>query len=148
LGSPGYGRVPFKSKHPWPGAQADPMRLPEEKFAELVREALDSIPEELSGFLDEVTVDIAPYPDERICREAGVEVPHELLGYYQGTPLTERSFEQNARLPDRITIFQRNIERICRSRREIVAEVRKTVLHEVGHHFGLDEDELEELGFD
>jgi predicted Zn-dependent protease with MMP-like domain len=70
-----------------------------------------------------------------------------LLGLYHGTPLTERGVEHHARLPDRITIYQRNIERICRTPAQIVQQVRKTVLHEVGHHFGMDESALEEMGY-
>ena len=87
-------------------------------------------------------------PSSEDLEEMGIDDPAELLGLYHGTPLTERSVEFAGALPDRITIYQRNIERICRSRREIVEEIRTTVLHEIGHHFGLDEDDLFDVGYD
>lgn len=130
------GRLPYAA-----------MRLTEEEFAESVKEALAQIPPALARYLENVTVDVEPYPDARTCEEVGIEDPDEILGVYHGTPLTERSVEQAFELPDRITIFQRNIEDVCDSRHEIVEEIRTTVLHEIGHHFGLDEDDLDELGY-
>jgi len=116
-------------------------------FAALVEKALAEIPEFLQGHMADVVVDIEPMPDRATSEKAGVDDPRELLGVYHGTPLTERSVEQARQLPDRVTIYQRNIERCCRNRREAVEQIRRTVLHEVGHHFGLDEDDLEEMGY-
>src|SRR3972149_4345400 len=124
------------------------MRLSVEDFVGLVRDALADIPEPFAGYLNEVLVDVEAVPDPEACKEGGVDDPRDLLGLYVGTPLTERGVEHPAQLPDRIILYQRNIERICRSRREIIREIRKTVFHEVGHHFGLDEDDLAELGFE
>lgn len=124
------------------------MKLSSDEFADLVRQALAEIPDMLRSYLEGVVIDIEALPDARTCAMMECDDPSELLGLYQGTPLTERSVELDAQLPDRIVIFQRNIERMCRSKREVVVEIRRTVLHEVGHHFGLDEDELEELGYD
>jgi predicted Zn-dependent protease with MMP-like domain len=123
------------------------MRLSSEEFGGLVEEALRAIPEEFERYLRDVVVEVEPMPDARSCREAELDDPTELLGLYHGTPLTERSVEHALALPDRITIYQQNIERVCHTRREIVDEIRLTVLHEIGHHFGLDEDELDELGY-
>lgn len=123
------------------------MRLSQNEFIELVEQALTDIPEALKGYLRDVAIDVEEMPDRRACDQAGVRLPRTLLGLYRGTPLTERSVEQSGRLPDRITIYQRNIERMCRTREQIVEQVRKTVFHEVGHHFGLDEDDLDELGY-
>ena len=78
----------------------------------------------------------------------GVDDPTELLGLYHGTPLTERSIEEGFSMPDRIVLYQRNIEDMCETKDEVIEEIRTTVLHEIGHHFGLDEDDLEELGYD
>jgi len=122
------------------------MRLSPDDFAELVEEALADIPEPFRGYMGDITVDIERMPDRRTASAAGVRNPRLLLGLYRGVPLTERSVE-HARLPDRITIFQRNLERMCRRREDIIREVRRTVFHEVGHHFGLDEDDLDELGY-
>ena len=86
-------------------------------------------------------------PDRETCAKAGIDNPRELLGLYRGTPLTERSVEHARHLPDHVTIYQRNIERCCRNKREAVEQIRRTVLHEVGHHFGLDEDDLAKMGY-
>ena len=123
------------------------MHLSSEDFEAAVTEALAEIPPEFEPHLEQINVDIEPMPDRRTCESVGIDDPRGLLGLYQGTPLTERSVEHLARFPDRITIYQLNIERMCRSRAQIVRQIRKTVLHEVGHHFGLDEDDLDELGY-
>jgi predicted Zn-dependent protease with MMP-like domain len=123
------------------------VRLSREEFDEAVARALADVPPQFGRYLEHVIVDVEDFPDPRTCVAAEIDDPRHLLGLYQGTPLTERSVEQIARLPDRITLFQRNIERVCRNRRAIVEQIRKTVLHEIGHHFGLDEDDLDELGF-
>lgn len=124
------------------------MKLSEKEFADLVREALTEIPAPFARCLEEIVVDVEPLPDAAALREGGVEDPSELLGIYIGTPLTERSVDDSLQLPDRIVLYQRNIERECRTKQEIVEEIRTTVLHEVGHHFGLDEDDLFEVGYD
>ena len=123
------------------------MRLSPEEFAELVERALADIPEPFAAHLRDVVVDIEPLPDRDTCRNLGLRSRRNLLGLYHGIPLTERSVQHTGRLPDRITIYQENIERFCRTDAEIVDQVRKTVLHEVGHHFGLDELDLDELGY-
>lgn len=123
------------------------MRLTPDEFAELAREALEDIPEPFEEYLRDVAVDIEPMPDRRTCRRMGLDDPRSLLGLYHGVPLTGRSVQDSGRLPDHITIYQQNIERLCRTRRQIIRQVRKTVFHEVGHHFGLDEDDLNDLGY-
>jgi len=124
------------------------MKLSTREFAKLVEQALVDIPEPFAGYLQDVAVDVEPLPTARVCREMEVDDPSELLGLYEGVPLTERSVEELTRMPDRIILYQRNIEEMCESREEIIEEIRTTVLHEVGHHFGLDEDDLEELGYE
>ena len=124
------------------------MKLSADEFVELVRQALADIPAPFAAYLEEVFVDVEAVPDPEACKEGGIDDPRDLLGLYQGTPLTERGVENPAQLPDRIILYQRNIERICRNRAEIIHEIRKTVFHEVGHHFGLDEDDLAELGYE
>ncbi len=124
------------------------MRLSKRKFIDLVEEALSDIPAQLVQYLRDVTVDMESAPDPRTCRDADVDDARGLLGLYRGTPLTSRSVEQDRHLPDRITIYKRNIERMCSTRAEIIREIRRTVFHEVGHHFGLDEDDLAALGYE
>ncbi len=124
------------------------MRLSTDKFAALVQEALRDVPPSLAKYLEDIVVDVEPLPDRRTLEALEIDDPTELLGLYHGTPLTERSLDEGVHLPDRITIYQRNIESLCESREEMIEEIRTTVFHEIGHHFGLDEDDLEELGYD
>ena len=123
------------------------IRLSPGEFADLVSQALRDIPEPLGEYMHDIAVDVEPVPSQRDCELAGVDDPNGLLGLYHGTPLTDRSVEHSGRLPDRITIYQRNIERFCRTRDQVIRQVRKTVFHEVGHHFGLDEADLSDLGY-
>ncbi len=124
------------------------MRVSADEFERLVREAIAEIPESLRGYLDNVVVEVEPVP--RAEDLAGLEIDDatELLGLYHGTPMTERSVELEMQLPDRVTIYQRNIEQICETPREIVEQIRTTVLHEIGHFFGMDEDDLFDVGYD
>lgn len=109
-----------------------------ERFEELVSAALDTIPDELARLIDNVAI----FVDE----ESPPEDPH-LLGLYDGTPLTERDVWYAGVLPDRITIFMNPILRICATADEVVEEVRITVVHEIAHHFGIDDERLHELGY-
>ena len=123
------------------------MRVSSTEFAGLVEEALRDIPEPLASYMQDISVDVEPLPDRATCESLGIDDPRTLLGLYQGVPLTERSVEHSGRLPDRVVIYQRSIERFCPTRAQIVRQVRKTVFHEVGHHFGLSEDDLTNLGY-
>ncbi len=122
------------------------MRLSASEFENLVVEALDSLPEELLDLLDNVDVTIEPNPTQAQLRRLGIR-HGTLLGLYEGIPLTARDSGYNIVLPDKITIFQRPIEQICHDYREIVEQVRTTVIHEVAHHFGIDDERLDELGW-
>ncbi len=117
--------------------------LSERRFRELVAEALDGLPSEWGELLDNIAVVVEDEPSAEELRELGMDPDEgdELLGIYQGTPLGERGFEYGG-LPDRVVIYRGPISRIARSRREVVEQVRETVLHEPGHHFGLEEDDL------
>lgn len=123
------------------------MNVSRDKFEEYVQQAIAEIPASFAPYLRDVVIDIEDAPDARACASVGVANPRNLLGLYHGVPLTRRHVEAPSPFPDRISIYQRNIERICRTPDELVAQIRKTVLHEVGHHFGLDEDDLDELGY-
>lgn len=123
------------------------MEMTDVEFEEVVQDALASIPEGFTHYLQEVAVDIEDEPDEVTCRELRLRSPRQLLGLYRGTPLTRRHVEQSGRFPDRIVIYQRNLERMCRTREQMIDQIRRTVLHEVGHHFGLNEKQLRDLGF-
>ncbi|GAA0944820.1 metallopeptidase family protein [Nonomuraea longicatena] len=107
-----------------------------EKFEELVSEALDTIPAELTRMMDNVVVVVVDDPPEP-----------NLLGLYTGIPLTERGGWYSAVLPDRIEIYRNTINQICDTEDDVVHEVRVTVVHEIAHHFGIDDDRLHELGW-
>ena len=109
------------------------IRLSHRRFERLVAKALSGLPEEFRSRLENVAVLIEDEPPK--------DMP-DTLGLYEGVPLTERSLD-GIILPDRITLFKRPIERACRTEEEIEAEVRLTILHEVGHFFGLDESQME-----
>jgi predicted Zn-dependent protease with MMP-like domain len=123
------------------------MRLAREEFERLVAEAIGGLPAEFAEKLDNVEFVVEDYPRPEHYAERSLKPGNLLLGLYQGVPLIKRSAFATAALPDQITIFQRNIERICRSREQIVEEVRRTVLHEIAHHFGISETRLRELGY-
>ena len=117
------------------------------KFETLVERALASLPPQFADFLEEVPVEIRERPSRRQLRDAGLEEDELLLGLYVGRALTERSVEDSGLLPAVIYIFQEDIELVSDSEEDLVREVRTTVLHEIGHHFGMSEDDLDELGY-
>ena len=119
------------------------------RFRRLVGTALDSIPPEFADRMEnvEILVRTRPTPDELV--GADLDPRSHLLGLYMGQPLTSPrdSYLGGAPggLPDRIMIYQEAIESICRNEAEVIEQVRRTVLHEVAHHFGIDDDRLQEL---
>ena len=124
------------------------IRLSVEEFEELVDQALESLPKEFLPYMENVSVEVQDRPDRGLLREMNLRGGRTLLGFYHGVPLTEKSVSTPFEWPEQIYIFQRNIEAICRSREDVIFQVRQTVLHEVGHHFGLDEADLRRLGYD
>lgn len=110
--------------------------VPRDRFEELVGEALDSIPEDLAALMDNVAVFVEEGKNQN------------LLGLYRGVPLTRRDNGYAGMVtPDRITIYRRPILARCRSEADVVEQVRVTVVHEVAHHFGIDDARLRELGW-
>lgn len=114
-----------------------------ERFEELVVEAVDGLPEEFLEKLENVDVVVEASPNRKQLAGAGRGMT--LLGLYEGVPHTGRTRGYNMILPDRITIFQKPIEAICRSEKEVVAEVQRVVQHEIAHHFGLDDNLLRRI---
>lgn len=124
-----------------------PHHVSKAKFAALVERALAELPEPFAGYLEEVPVEIREQPTRKQLKSVGLGENELLLGLYQGIPLTERSVEHSGQPPGVIFVFQEDVELVCDSEADLVREVRTTVLHELGHHFGLDEDDLERLGY-
>jgi predicted Zn-dependent protease with MMP-like domain len=115
------------------------------QFEALVTEALDELPQEFRPYLDNVAIVVEAVPTPALLQEMGLWPDHTLLGLYHGVPLPERGFGYGNRLPDCITIYQQPIEALYQTPREIKEAVKETVIHEIGHFFGLDDDQLEEL---
>ena len=113
------------------------MDVSQARFEQLVADALDSLPESLGRLMDNVWVTVEDVDAEG----------RRLLGLYEGVPLTARESYGGLALPDRITIFRLPICAHCRTEEEVVETVRETVIHEVAHHFGIDDDRLDELGW-
>jgi predicted Zn-dependent protease with MMP-like domain len=109
-----------------------------QEFEEVVGEALDGVPQELTRLMDNVAVFVEDEPP--------ADEP-DLLGWYHGTPLTERGWSYAGVLPDRIVVYRKPLLRLCSSRDELVDEVRITVVHEIAHHFGIDDERLHDLGY-
>lgn len=125
------------------------IRMSPERFEQLVARALGLLPPEFEAHMDNVSVVIRERPGEELLRSLGSDPddPHDtLFGLYEGIPLIERRHD-DLLLPDQITIFREPLLEYCRSEDEVVDEVRITVLHEVGHFFGMDEARLDELGY-
>jgi predicted Zn-dependent protease with MMP-like domain len=114
-----------------------PVEMSRERFEELVGEALDEVPEELMRLLSNVVILV----------EDDSPPGQNLLGLYEGYALTRRGWDYGGVLPDRITIYRRPILGICRTDEDVVEEVAVTVVHEIAHHFGIDDHRLHELGW-
>ena len=115
------------------------------RFEELVSEVLASLPSRFAERLANIDVEVREWPSPDEMRAAGVRPGALLLGLYRGVPQTRRSHWYSMALPDRISIYQRPIERVCRSDAEVRERVRRTVLHEIAHHFGWSDPALAEL---
>jgi predicted Zn-dependent protease with MMP-like domain len=111
----------------------------------LVEQSLAGIPAPFADLLAEVELVVEDWPTAAQMRAGGVSYRGELMGLYEGVPRTERSSAYGMVLPDRITIFREPILAVCSTAAEVRAEVRRTVLHEIAHHFGIDDDRLIEL---
>ncbi len=126
--------------------------LPDHQFEDLVGEALDDLPPFFQDRMNNVVILIEVWPSRRTLREMGVPPGETLLGLYHGIPLTERTSAYNLVPPDSITLYQGPIERAAAEWDEgeyidrVREEVRHTIIHEIAHHFGIDDDRLVELG--
>ena len=117
------------------------------RFEELVERALAELPERFAEFLEEVPLEIRPRPTRKQLESVGLKEENLLLGLYDGLPLTQRSVEHSGVRPPVIYIFKHDIEDASGSEGDLVEHVRTTVLHEIGHHFGMSEEDLDDLGY-
>ena len=122
-------------------------RVSKAEFGKLVERALEELPAQFAEYLEEIAIEIQDRPSARQLKTLGLRENDLLLGLYHGRPRTQRSVEDAAFLPDVIYIFQDHVERVSHSEEQLINEVRTTVLHEIGHHFGMSEEDLDELGY-
>lgn len=120
-------------------------RLSRLEFERLVERALRKLPRSFREKVENVAVVVEDWADDATLAEMGIEPPDTLYGLYRGVDLTHRDTSYGNVLPDTITIYQGPIEEDCVTRDEIIEVVRDTVMHELGHYFGLDDDELHEI---
>ena len=118
------------------------------EFERIVEEAVKALPAQFRDRIENVVIRVSESPNRR--QSKGQDTPSRepaLYGLYEGTPRTERHVDDSFRPPDRITIFKRAIERDCKTRPAMIQCIQETVLHELGHYFGLDDTQLDELGY-
>jgi predicted Zn-dependent protease with MMP-like domain len=115
------------------------------QFDALVADALRTIPRRFRTAMANIAIVVEAEPSEDLLREMEIEPPDTLLGLYTGTPLTERQWDFGNALPDRILIFQGPHEREAEDEDDLVVAIGETLIHEIGHYFGLSEEEIEEI---
>lgn len=117
-----------------------------EEFEDLVVEAIEEMPDEFLDYLENVAIVVEDWPDRDALDSVGVRSRTDLLGLYHGIPQTARSQSYSLVMPDKISIYRRPIEMRCTTDEEVRDMVKRTVRHEVAHHFGIDDDRLIEIG--
>lgn len=122
-------------------------RVSKADFTGIVQAAIDELPQQFIEAVEDVTIEVMDRPTPRLLSRLGTKKDGLLLGLYTGVPRTHRSVEDSGRLPDSIYLFQANIESVCSTQEELIEQTRVTLLHEIGHYFGMDEDDLTELGY-
>ena len=115
------------------------------RFLALVREALAEIPAEFRDALQNIAIVVEDEPTPEQLREVDLDPPDTLLGLYEGTPLPERAWAQGNMLPDKVTLFQGPIEDASEDEDDVIVAIGETLIHEIGHYFGLSEEEIEEI---
>lgn len=120
-----------------------PLTVSPEEFETWIQEALAELPPPFAALADDVSIVVEEEPSVEVLKDLELDSEDDLLGLYQGTPIDETSFFQSAgELPARIAIYRGPILRLCRTKAEVIHEVRDTVVHELGHHVGLDDEEM------
>ena len=120
-------------------------RVTRDKFEKLVAEAITLIPKRFRREMTNIAVVVEDEPSAELLEEMEIEPPDSLYGLYQGTPLTERTWGYGKALPDRVTLFKTIIEEDCDTDDDVRDAIAETLIHEVGHYFGLSEEEIEEI---
>jgi predicted Zn-dependent protease with MMP-like domain len=121
------------------------MQLRKEEFNKLVEEALNDIPRRFRKAMTNLAIVVEDEPSPELLAEMEIEPPDSLYGLYQGTPLTERGWSHGNALPDRISLYKHPIEEDSEDHEDVIVCIAETLIHEIGHYFGLSEEEIEEI---
>ena len=122
-------------------------KVSKEAFDRIVERAIRRIPEEIRAHLNNMSISVQDRPSKELLEEMGMRPDDLLLGVYEGTPLSERTLFEPPLYPDVIFLFQEDLEEVCETLEEIEREIEITVVHEVAHFLGMDEERLAELGY-
>jgi predicted Zn-dependent protease with MMP-like domain len=117
------------------------------RFRKIAEQAVAELPSEFRPFLCEIVLAVKARPSRKLLRELDVPDDEDLFGFYDGPALIDRSAADPPGMPSRIVLFYEPLLDACETREELVHEIQTTILHEIGHHFGLDEERLEDLGY-
>ncbi len=121
------------------------MKVTKEEFEELVTDAISSLPKKFKEKMENIVVVIESLPSQELLMEMKIKSPYGLLGLYRGVPYTRRGIWYRNVMPDKIIIFKKPIEVRCKNKEEIKESVRRVVIHEIGHYFGLGEADLRKI---
>jgi predicted Zn-dependent protease with MMP-like domain len=124
------------------------VKISRQRFDQIVQRAIHRIPDEFRAHLDNMIITVQSRPSPELLEEMGYDPEEELLGVYTGVPLTERSTFDPPLYPDAIHLFQEPLQEMCADLEELEREIEITVVHEIAHYLGFDEDRLAELGYD
>jgi predicted Zn-dependent protease with MMP-like domain len=120
-----------------------------EEFERIVAQAFEHLPEKFKSAVDNVGVVVEDYPDEELVSKMNLISNRHLLGLYQGIPLTRRGtwYGMTPVVPDKITLYQKNIEAACSTETNLVRKIQEVLIHEIGHYFGMSEEEIRTAGY-
>ncbi len=130
-----------------PEGYPEPLEMDEEEFLSLAQAAVSELDEKTRALLDETALFVQDFPAEELLTDADPPLDPQILGLFLGRSLLEQSVQDSGTLPNTIYLFRRNLERAATTRKELEDEIRITVLHEIAHHFGWGEEDLDEKGF-
>jgi predicted Zn-dependent protease with MMP-like domain len=123
--------------------------LSRQEFEAIVQAVYEQLPPKFKDAIENVGIVVEDYPDDNVIQVMNLRSRYDLLGLYQGIPLPKRGvwYGMSPTMPDRISIYQKNIERVCRTEEEVKSKIHEVVIHEIGHYFGMTEDELRAAGY-
>lgn len=123
------------------------INVSEEEFQEMMETAMETVPDDFKSKMQNIVFIAEPYPSEADLARVNMSKGGMLLGLYSGTPYTQRNTWYAGTTPDRIQLFQKNIEAICNTKDELKAKIREVVIHEIGHYFGMNEEQIRAAGY-